>query len=74
MPAVGPGRGRGVVSSFDEEAGHGLVRRDDGVELYFHCTAIGDGTRTIDEGTAVVFEVQAGAPGAWEATHLEKSS
>ncbi|MCP5028853.1 MAG: cold shock domain-containing protein [Actinomycetia bacterium] len=70
MAQLGPGRARGVVSSFDEHAGHGLVRRDDGVELYFHCTAITDGTRTIAAGTEVLFEVQAGAPGTWEASGL----
>ncbi|MCP3854680.1 MAG: cold shock domain-containing protein [Actinomycetia bacterium] len=66
------GRGRGVVASFDEQAGRGTVRGDDGVELYFHCTAIADGTRSIDEGDTVSFEVEAGAPGVWEAAHLTK--
>jgi cold shock CspA family protein len=58
---------RGRVDRFDDAAGHGVVRADDGDEFFFHCTAIADGTRTIDAGTAVTFEVVPGRRGRWEA-------
>ncbi len=60
----------GVVVAFDEHAGYGTVRSDDGRELFFHCTAIADGSRTIDEGAAVRFDVVPGHHGRWEAANL----
>ncbi len=60
----------GKVVAFDEHAGFGSVRAADGSELFFHCTAIADGSRTIAVGTEVVFEVRAGHGGRWEATSL----
>jgi cold shock CspA family protein len=48
------------------------VRDDDeaGVERFFHCTAIADGTRTIAVGSPVTYEVVPGRLGLWEAAHL----
>jgi len=60
----------GVVASFDDPRGLGVVRAEDGTEYPFHCTAIADGTRTIDEGAAVDFEVVAGRMGRWEAAKI----
>lgn len=60
----------GRVDAFDDAAGHGVVRADDGREYFFHCTAIGDGTRTIDVGAVVTFEVVPGCRGRWEATDV----
>ncbi len=60
----------GTVVAFDEAKGYGTVRGDDGRELFFHCTAIADGTRTIEEGAAVTYGVVAGHLGRWEATDL----
>jgi CspA family cold shock protein len=60
----------GVVTAFDAPAGFGTVTTDDGAEHFFHCTAIADGSRTIDVGAAVEFEVVAGRQGRWEATDL----
>ena len=60
----------GVVASFDDPRGLGVVRAEDGTEYPFHCTAIADGTRTIDEGAAVDFEVVAGRMGGWEAAKI----
>jgi hypothetical protein len=34
----------------------------------FHCTAIADGSRTIEVGTFVTFDVVAGRLGRWEAS------
>ena len=49
-------------SPFDDAEGYGTVARpSDGAEHFFHCTAIADGTRTIDVGAAVTFEVVPGA-------------
>lgn len=57
----------GTVSSFDDPRGIGVVRADDGREFGFHCTAIADDTRTIEEGRSVTFEVAAGQLGQWQA-------
>ncbi|HVM53517.1 MAG TPA: cold shock domain-containing protein [Acidimicrobiales bacterium] len=60
----------GTVVAWDERGGYGLVRCDDGAEHFFHCTAIADGSRTIEEGARVTFEVVPGRLGRWEATDL----
>lgn len=57
----------GTVASFDDHRGYGAIRSADGDELFFHCTRIADGSRTIDEGASVAFEVVAGHRGRWEA-------
>ncbi len=53
--------------AFDEHAGYGTVRSDDDQDLFFHCTQIADGTRTIAVGTRVRFTVVPGQRGQWEA-------
>jgi cold shock CspA family protein len=60
---------RGVVAEFDEARGLGTVEAD-GTAYPFHCTAIADGSRTIEVGAAVTFEVSAGGMGRWEATAI----
>jgi cold shock CspA family protein len=47
----------GRVVDFDEHVGLGHVVADDGTEYLFHCVEIADGTRTIEVGTAVEFEL-----------------
>jgi CspA family cold shock protein len=64
----------GVVTEFDEPAGIGTVTADEGGEHFFHCTAIADGTRTIDVGARVAFEVVPGRRGRWEATDLRPAA
>lgn len=66
-----PSRGIGTVATFEDPAGYGTVADDDGNEWFFHCTAIADGTRTIEVGTAVVFDVSPGRLGRWEAANIE---
>jgi cold shock CspA family protein len=66
--------GEGTVTAFDEAVGLGTVSTRDGRELGFHCTQIADGSRVIDTGVAVVFEVIAGRHGSWEAGHLRPAS
>jgi cold shock CspA family protein len=59
----------GVVVEFDEARGLGTV--ESGGRTYpFHCTQIADGTRTIEVGAQVTFEVRPGGMGRWEATGL----
>jgi cold shock CspA family protein len=65
MVTTGPQRG--TVVAFDDDAGYGAVRSEGGDEHFFHCTAIADGSRTIEVGAVVVFEVVAGHRGRWEA-------
>lgn len=56
--------------AFDEHRGYGTVRDDAGEERFFHCTAVADGSRTIEVGTRVTYEVVAGRLGRWEAARL----
>ena len=63
---------KGTVAEFDPHVGLGTVRASDGRELLFHCTQLLDGTRTIDVGTLVRFDVVAGHAGKWEAARVEK--
>lgn len=65
----------GTVVAFDRHAGWGTVRAegdegDEGGEMFFHCTAIADGTRMIDPGTPVSYDIRPGHNGQWEATGL----
>ncbi len=63
---------KGTVAAFDEFVGLGTVRGEDGRELSFHCTQLRDGTRSIEVGTLVRFEVVPGHLGRWEAARVEK--
>lgn len=62
---------RGIVAEFDEPRGLGMVEAD-GARYPFHCTALRDGSRTVDVGAAVSFELRPGGMGRWEATEIEK--
>jgi len=68
VPSAGPHHGR--VASFDPARGLGAVEDDDGSSYGFHATAIADGSRRIEVGTAVVFTVSAGHRGLYEARSL----
>jgi cold shock CspA family protein len=59
----------GTVTAFDDPRGWGTIEAD-GTEYPFHCTALLDGTRTIEVGTTVTFEVRPAAMGRWEATAI----
>jgi cold shock CspA family protein len=56
-----------VVTEFDDQRGLGVVSAQDGSSYHFHCTALSDGTRTVEVGTHVVFVVAAGHGGRDEA-------
>lgn len=57
----------GTVESYDADVGLGHVVDESGNRWMFHCTAIADGSRTIEPGSPVRFEVSSGGPGRWEA-------
>jgi cold shock CspA family protein len=61
----------GTVEAFDDDRGWGTVRAGAGGEHFFHCTAIADGSRTIEVGTPVRFVVIPGRLGRWEAAAIE---
>jgi|HubBroStandDraft_2_1064218.scaffolds.fasta_scaffold2139919_2 cold shock CspA family protein len=62
----------GVVSTFEDERGLGTLIGADGARFDFHCTAIADGTRSIDVGQPVLFLVRPGHRGRLEARSIEK--
>lgn len=64
----------GVVESFDDRRGDGVVCGDDGERLYFHCVSIADGTRHIDPGTRVEATRHVGHRGRDEAHDVRKVS
>jgi cold shock CspA family protein len=61
----------GKVSAFDERRGLGEITADDATVYPFHCTVIADGTRTIEVGATVTFEVVPGRLGRWEAAAIK---
>jgi cold shock CspA family protein len=61
---------RGRVADYDDHKGWGHNATADGRLLFFHCTAIADGTRTIEVGAAVRFDIVAGRAGRWEAAEV----
>ncbi|MDQ1480325.1 MAG: cold shock protein, partial [Actinomycetota bacterium] len=61
----------GTVTAFDEKRGLGEVTAEDATAYPFHCTVIADGTRTIQVGASVEFEVVAGPLGRWEAGSIK---
>ncbi len=65
---------RGTVARFDDAAGLGTVVDEQGREFAFHCTAIADGTRQIDQGAAVCFTLAALGAGQVEARELTARS
>ena len=60
----------GTVTEFDEPRGLGTVTAEGGEAYPFHCTQIADGSRTIEVGAAVRFDVGPGLPGRWEARSI----
>lgn len=62
----------GVVSAFDQERGLGTVTAEDGARYDFHCTALLDGSRSVEVGRPVLFVVRPGHRGLLEARSIEK--
>ena len=59
----------GTVTAFDADVGWGELTAADGTVLGFHCIAIADGTRRIDVGAVVAFDLLPKL-GRYEATAL----
>ncbi|MDY7103447.1 MAG: hypothetical protein S0880_19860 [Actinomycetota bacterium] len=66
----GAGHRRGTVLSFDDPRGIGVVGDATGEVAPFHCTAIADGSRTIEVGAPVGYDLVAGRLGRWEASRI----
>jgi cold shock CspA family protein len=66
------GAATGVVIEFDEHRGLGVIASGDGTRYPFHCTQIADGSRTIEPGAEVTFEIVAGVLGKREATAIAR--
>lgn len=64
---------RGVVESFDDARGYGLVRDGNDVGFFLHCVEIADGTRTIAVGTRVEGERRVGRLGHDEIARVSPS-
>jgi cold shock CspA family protein len=60
----------GRVTAFDDDRGLGVITGDDESEIGFHCTAIADGTRTINVGVEVSYVTRARHLGRWEASDI----
>ena len=63
-----------TVATFDDHRGYGTLRTADGTELFFHCTALVDGSRTVEVGTEVSARVVPGRLGRWEAASVVKQT
>lgn len=69
MRSIG-GRKTGTIVAYNADAGYGAVVVDgdtDATEWFFHCTAIADGSRDIEQGAVVSFDLVAGHCGQCEA-------
>lgn len=61
---------RGRVHDFDADRGLGSITpADGGAAVPFHCTQIADGTRLIDVGAEVTYDLLPKL-GRWEATAI----
>lgn len=63
----------GVVESFDDRRGDGVVRSDAGESFYFHCVAIADGSRHIEPGVRVRAERRVGHVGRDEVVAVTRT-
>lgn len=64
---------RGRVKWFSDEKGYGFIENEDGGEdLFVHYSEIvGDGFKTLEEGTLVRFDVIEGRRGKMQASRVE---
>ena len=62
----------GVVVSFDEHAGWGVLETGDGESLFFHCVGIRGGTRSIPVGVRVAATRSVGQRGHDEADDVHR--
>jgi hypothetical protein len=64
----------GVIESFDDRRGDGVMRSDVGERFYFHCVSIVDGTRHIEPGVRVRAERRVGRVGRDEVVAVTRSN
>jgi CspA family cold shock protein len=65
-------REKGTVKWFNNSKGYGFIARENGQDVFVHYAAIsGDGYKTLDEGSAVEFEVTEGPKGL-QATNVTR--
>lgn len=69
MTELIPALRTGTVVAFDAQVGLGEVAADDGTVLPFHCIVIADGSRSIEVGARVSFDLLAKL-GRWEASSI----
>lgn len=62
----------GVIESFDDHRGDGMLVSDEGERFYFHCVSIADGTRHIDTGVRAHGERRVGHVGRDEVVAVTK--
>lgn len=64
----------GTVKKLVRERGFGFIQASDGMELFFHRSALlGEGFETLVEGQAVEFDVETGDKGP-RAAHMKLST
>jgi len=63
----------GVVREFDADVGLGMIEQPDGTSHAFHVIEIADGTRTVDVGAEVSFDLLAKL-GRYEAANIRVDS
>ncbi len=62
---------RGVVTSFDDTVGLGVIADVGGDRFAFHCIEIADGSRSVEIGAEVHFDLLAKF-GRWEAANIRR--
>ena len=62
---------RGAVTAFDEVVGLGVISGTGGEEYPFHCIEIADGSRSLETGAEVSFDLLAKL-GRWEAANIRR--
>ena len=64
----------GTVKWFNPEKGYGFISQKDGEDLFVHLSEIKmDGFKTLDEGSAVQFDVTTGQNGKLQASNVTKA-
>lgn len=63
----------GVVRWFNNAKGYGFLGQDDGADVFVHYSAIeSEGYKSLKEGEPVAFEVEQGAGGRPQASHVTR--
>ena len=64
---------RGRVVDYDDHKGYGFLETTDGRRLFFHCTAIADGTRSIPVDADVDYDEVTDPRGKPEAANVRQA-